>query len=95
MPRINEPCHPPRRHANTEIDEQGILSSRSLLIMTISAATALLAGASAGISAAVALPASIGVAGRVALGILDDRRHPERTRQPELALRVSTAATPI
>jgi hypothetical protein len=70
MPRINEPCHPPRRHANTEIDEQGILSSRSLLIMTISAATALLAGASAGISAAVALPASIGVAGRVALGIL-------------------------
>jgi hypothetical protein len=46
------------------------MSTRSLLILVVSAVAALLAGASAGASAAIAVPDSLGVAGRVAIGFL-------------------------
>jgi hypothetical protein len=47
-----------------------MMSTRSLLILVISAVAALLAGASAGVTAALAAPDALGVAGRVATGFL-------------------------
>jgi hypothetical protein len=70
LSRVNEPRHSPAQPPDIRTGEQGIMSTRSLVILAISAATALLAGASAGASAAIATPDSLGVAGRVAIGLL-------------------------
>lgn len=70
MPRVNDPSHLPAKPPDDKEGEQGIMSTRSLLILVVSAVTALLAGASAGASAAIAVPSSSGIAGRVAIGLV-------------------------
>ena len=70
MSRVNEASHSPAQPSDGKAGEQGILSTRSLLILMISAAAALLAGTSAGLTTAMVATDSLGVGTRVAIGLL-------------------------
>jgi hypothetical protein len=69
MASIDQPGYQPEPPQDARGDE-AIVSPRSLLIIIVSAGVALLVGSSAGLSAALELPPSIGPGWRVVVGLV-------------------------